>query len=90
MAERVTLITGASAGIGADLARIFAEDFDKVAIRGRVNFKKSPDDNKDDEDESPEVISVHGGLGCAGFAGAFADFGYGAFGDFQFGVRGTD
>ena len=35
MAERVTLITGASAGIGADLARIFAKNGHRVALVAR-------------------------------------------------------
>ena len=35
MAERVTLITGASAGIGADLARVFAKEGHRVALTAR-------------------------------------------------------
>ena len=35
MTERVTLITGASAGIGAEMARIFAANGHRVAITGR-------------------------------------------------------
>jgi hypothetical protein len=35
VAERVTLITGASAGIGADLARVFAERGHRVALAAR-------------------------------------------------------
>ena len=35
MAERVTLITGASAGIGAELARIFAKNGHRVALTAR-------------------------------------------------------
>ena len=35
MAERVTLITGASAGIGADFARIFAKNGHRVALTAR-------------------------------------------------------
>src|SRR5215475_752289 len=35
VAERVTLITGASAGIGADLARIFAQRGHRVALTAR-------------------------------------------------------
>ncbi|MFZ5736536.1 MULTISPECIES: SDR family NAD(P)-dependent oxidoreductase [Rhodopseudomonas] len=35
MTERVTLITGASAGIGADLARIFADNAHRVALVAR-------------------------------------------------------
>lgn len=35
MAERVTLITGASAGIGADLARVFAANGHRVAMVAR-------------------------------------------------------
>jgi uncharacterized protein len=35
VAERVTLITGASAGIGADLARIFAKEGHRVALTAR-------------------------------------------------------
>jgi len=35
VAERVTLITGASAGIGADLARIFAERGHRIALTAR-------------------------------------------------------
>ena len=35
MTERVTLITGASAGIGADLARVFAKEGHRVALTAR-------------------------------------------------------
>src|ERR1700761_9053051 len=35
VAERVTLITGASAGIGAELARIFAKNGHRVAMTAR-------------------------------------------------------
>src|SRR5690348_14533523 len=35
VAERVTLITGASAGIGADLARVFAKEGHRVALTAR-------------------------------------------------------
>src|ERR1700761_7521778 len=35
VAERVTLITGASAGIGAELARIFAKNGHRVALTAR-------------------------------------------------------
>src|SRR4051812_1051901 len=35
VAERVTLITGASAGIGAELARVFAKKGHRVALTAR-------------------------------------------------------
>ena len=35
MTERVTLITGASAGIGAELARVFAANGHRVALTAR-------------------------------------------------------
>ena len=37
MTERVTLITGASAGIGAELARVFAAKGHRVALVARLN-----------------------------------------------------
>lgn len=35
MAERVTLITGASAGIGTELARVFAANGHRLALTAR-------------------------------------------------------
>ena len=48
MTERVTLITGASAGIGAELARVFAGNGHRVALVARraTSAKRWPFDAK--------------------------------------------
>jgi hypothetical protein len=40
---------------------LFAEDLNEVAIGWRIYLRNREDKNGNDDDESPEVISVHGG-----------------------------
>ena len=70
---------------------LLAEDQQEVPPLRRIKLIERPQDNEDDEDESPEVITVHESKsGFAGFAATLDDFGNGGLGDFEFGIRGAD
>ena len=73
--------------------RFFLEDFDDIPPGGRIHLEGRPGDHEDNEEEFPEMVSIHGvrlRIGRAGFTSSFGDFGDGGFKNFQLGIGGAD
>ena len=72
-------------------AGALAEIGDEIVSSGRIQLVKGPEDDEDDQDKSPKIITIHENkLGLAGLSTAFRDLGDSRLGDFELRIGRAD
>ena len=69
---------------------VFTEVLDQVLALGRVQFVKGPEDDQEDQDKAPNIISIHDKLRFTRGTAALRDLGDGRLGDFKFRISRSD